>query len=74
VLHFPELDADLEVLGSERSAGLIDNEVDALWSHMCVAADSLSSHVPSVVAHNPPNGVGGGVVVVACIEYPFVFV
>jgi hypothetical protein len=58
VLHFPELDADLEVLGSERSVGLIDNEVDALWSHMRVAVDSLSSHVPSAVAHNPPNSAG----------------
>jgi hypothetical protein len=34
VLHFPELDADLEVLGSKHSAGLIDDEVDALWSHV----------------------------------------
>jgi hypothetical protein len=58
VLHFPELDADLEVLGSKHSVELIDNEVDALWSHMCVAADSLSSHVPSAVACNPPNGAG----------------
>jgi hypothetical protein len=58
VSHFPDLDADLEVLGSGHSAGLIEDEVDALWSWVCMAADSLVSHVPSLVAHNPPDGAG----------------
>jgi hypothetical protein len=58
VLHFLELDADLEVLGSGRSVGLTDNEVDALWSRVCAASDSLASHVPSLVARNPPDSVG----------------
>jgi hypothetical protein len=58
VSHFPELDIDLEVLGSGCSAGLTEDEVDALWSWVHVAADSLALCVPSSVACNPPNGVG----------------
>jgi hypothetical protein len=30
VSHFPELDADLEMLGSRGSTGMIEDEVDAL--------------------------------------------
>jgi hypothetical protein len=56
--HFSELDTNLEVLGSSRSVGLIDDEIDALWSHVHATADSLVSHVPSSVACNPPNGAG----------------
>jgi hypothetical protein len=56
VSHFLELEADLDVLRFGRIVGLIDDEVDALWSHVCVAADSLVSHVPSSVARNPPDG------------------
>jgi hypothetical protein len=73
VSHFWELDADLEVLGSRRSTGLMEDEADALWSRVCVSLDSLASHVPSSVAHNPP-GSTGGVVVVACVDDHFVFV
>jgi hypothetical protein len=32
VSHFPELDADLEVLRSRHNVGLTEGEVDALWS------------------------------------------
>jgi hypothetical protein len=32
VSHFPEPDADLEVLGSGRNAGLTEGEVDAVWT------------------------------------------
>jgi hypothetical protein len=39
VLHFPELEADMEVLGLGCNAGLIEDEVCALWSRMCMAAD-----------------------------------
>jgi hypothetical protein len=53
--HFLELDADLEVLGSRHNAGLMEVEVDALWSRVHAAMDSLASHVPSLVAHNPPD-------------------
>jgi hypothetical protein len=57
MLHFPELDTDLVVLGFGRTAGLTDDAVDALWSHMRVAAHTLASHVPSLVTHNPLDDV-----------------
>jgi hypothetical protein len=41
VSHFLELDADLEVLGSGHCVGLVDDEVDALWSHVRAALDSF---------------------------------
>jgi hypothetical protein len=52
--HFLELDADIVVLRFRRNEGLTEDEVDALWSWVRVVADSLVSHVPSSVAHNPP--------------------
>jgi hypothetical protein len=58
VLHFPELETELEVLGSGCSVDLIEDEVDALWTRVRTASDSLGSHVPSFVARNPPDGVG----------------
>jgi hypothetical protein len=58
VSHFPELDTDLEVLGSRCSMGLTSDEVDALWSHVRAATDSLTSHIPSSVARNPPDDAG----------------
>jgi hypothetical protein len=58
ISHFPELDADLEVIGSGRSVGLIGDEVDALRSQVRTAADSLESHITSSVACNPPDGAG----------------
>jgi hypothetical protein len=41
ISHFLELDTDLEALRSGRIAGLIEDEIDALWSQVCVAVDSL---------------------------------
>jgi hypothetical protein len=57
VSHFSELDADLEVLVSERSVGMTEDEVDALWSRLRAASDSLASQDPSSVACNPPDNV-----------------
>jgi hypothetical protein len=56
--HFPELDADLEVLGFRRSTGLIEDEVDVVWSWVRAVADSLVLHVPSSMACNPPDSAG----------------
>jgi hypothetical protein len=58
VSHFPEVDADLEVLRSGRNAGLTEGEVDALWSRVHKTIDSLASHVPSSIARNPPDSEG----------------
>jgi hypothetical protein len=55
VSHFSELNVDLEVLKSGCSTGLTEDEVDALWSQVRTTADSLASHIPSSVAHNPPD-------------------
>jgi hypothetical protein len=55
VSRFLELDAELEVLGSGHRAGLVEDEVDALWTPVRASSDSLALHVPSsislVVAH-----------------------
>jgi hypothetical protein len=56
--HFPELDVALEVLGSRRSAGLIEDEVHSLRSRVLAVVESLASHVHSSVAHNPPHVAG----------------
>jgi hypothetical protein len=58
VSQFSELDADLEVLGSRRNVGLTEGEVDALWSQVRAARDSLASHVHSLVSCNPPDKAG----------------
>jgi hypothetical protein len=46
ISHFLKLKTELE------------GEADALWIRVRVASDSLPSHVPSSVAHNPPDDVG----------------
>jgi hypothetical protein len=58
VSHFPKLKTELEVLGSGRSADLIEDEADALWIQVHMASDSLVLHVPSSVARNPPDSTG----------------
>jgi hypothetical protein len=45
--HFLELEAELELLGSGCNADLTYDQADALWTWVCVASDSLASHVPS---------------------------
>jgi hypothetical protein len=57
VSHFLELKTELEVLGSGRNVDLTEDEVDALWTRVCMALDLLALYVPSSVARNPPNGV-----------------
>jgi hypothetical protein len=47
LLHFPDLEIELELLGSERGADLSDDQTDALWPLVSVASDSLESFVPS---------------------------
>jgi hypothetical protein len=45
----------LEVLRSGRSTGLVEGKVDALWSRVSAALDSLALHISSSVACNPPD-------------------
>jgi hypothetical protein len=56
--QFSELETDLELLGSRRNADLMEDQVDALWTQVRPASDSLTSHVLPSVAHNTPDGVG----------------
>jgi hypothetical protein len=53
--HFPKLEPELELLGSEQDADLSDGQTDALWPLVSVASNSLASLVPSSLAHDPPN-------------------
>jgi hypothetical protein len=53
VSHFPELDADLEVLRSRHNTRLAENEVDVLWSQVRASTDSVASHVPPSIDHKP---------------------
>jgi hypothetical protein len=54
--HFLELKSELVLLGSRRNADLTEVEVDALWTQVHMASNSLASYVPSSVAHITPNG------------------
>jgi hypothetical protein len=55
VSHFLKLETELEVVGSGCYMDLTEDEVDAIWIRVRVALNSLASHVPSSVAHNPPD-------------------
>jgi hypothetical protein len=56
--YFSEVDAELELLMSRHNADLTEDQVDALWTWVCAASDSLASHVLPSIAHSPPNGTG----------------
>jgi hypothetical protein len=56
--HFPELETNLELLGTERNTDLMEDQMDALWTQVRSASDSLASHVLPSVTHSPPDGAG----------------
>jgi hypothetical protein len=56
--HFPELDAVLELFGYRLNVNLTEDKVDALWTRVCSASDSLLSHIFPLVARIPPDGAG----------------
>jgi hypothetical protein len=55
VSHFPELEAELELLGSGRNAYLTEDQVDALWTRTRQAPKSLAAFIPLSVAHDSPD-------------------
>jgi hypothetical protein len=57
-LHFPELDTELELLVSGRNVDLMEDQVDAFWTWVRMASDSMMSHVLPSVARSLPNGAG----------------
>jgi hypothetical protein len=54
--HFLELGTEIDLLGSKLSVNLIENQVDALWTQVCLASNLLLSYVPPSVARGPPDG------------------
>jgi prophage DNA circulation protein len=48
--HFPELETEVELLGSGRGTDLSDDQSDALLLQVSVASDSLASLVSSSMA------------------------
>jgi hypothetical protein len=56
--HFPELDTKLETLGSGRNTDLTEGWVDAFWTQVRAASDSVVSHVFPLVPRSPPDGDG----------------
>jgi hypothetical protein len=56
--HFPELEIELELLGSRCNTNLIEGKLDALWTQTCQASESLSLSIPSSVARDSPDDAG----------------
>jgi hypothetical protein len=52
LLHFPELEPELELLRSERNVGLTEDQVDALCIRMHVTSDTLALQVLPLVTHS----------------------
>jgi hypothetical protein len=55
--HFPELEVELDLLGSGYNANLMSDEMEILWTRTHRASESLLSRVPPLAAHSPPDGV-----------------
>jgi hypothetical protein len=51
--------AVLEMLGSGYNTDLMEGQLGAFWTWMCLASESLSSWVPPSAARSPPDGVEG---------------
>jgi hypothetical protein len=58
LLHFPELESELELLGSGYNANLAKDGMEAFWTRTHRASESLSSRVPPPAARSPPNNAG----------------
>jgi hypothetical protein len=53
--HFPELELELELLGFGYNADLMKDEMEVFFISTSRASKSLSSSVPPLVAHSPPD-------------------
>jgi hypothetical protein len=58
LLHFPELEAELELLRSGRNAALTEDRTYALRILARPTSDLLASHILPSVARGPPDGMG----------------
>jgi hypothetical protein len=52
--HVPELETELELLGSRCITDLIEGQLDALWTQMHWASESIALCIPPPVAHDSP--------------------
>jgi hypothetical protein len=50
LLHFPELEVELELLGSGYNADLSCDEMETLWTRTCLA--SIGAHKTSISCAN----------------------
>jgi hypothetical protein len=55
---FPELEVELDMLGSRYNVDLTHDEMEVLWAQTCWTSKSLSSRVPPSAVSSPPDGVG----------------
>jgi hypothetical protein len=58
LLHFLELDTELVLLEFEHNVDLTEDQVDAFWTWVRAASQSLASHILPSIAHNPLDDVG----------------
>jgi hypothetical protein len=58
LLHFLELEHELELLGSEYNTAMMRDDMEVFWTRSCRASESLSSRAPLLVARSSPDGAG----------------
>jgi hypothetical protein len=58
MLHFPELGAELELLGYGCNMDPTEDQVDAIWTQTCQALESLAVFIPPSVEHGSPDDMG----------------
>jgi hypothetical protein len=58
ISHFPELEAELELLGSGHNTDPTEDQVDVLWTWTCQASKLLAAFIPPKVARGTPDDMG----------------
>jgi hypothetical protein len=53
LLHFPELEVELDLLGYSYNADLSSDEIAILWTQTYRVSKSISSRVHPLTARNP---------------------
>jgi hypothetical protein len=56
--YFPEMEVELDQLGSGYNADLSSDEMETLLTRTHRASESLLLHVPPLAAHSPPDDAG----------------
>jgi hypothetical protein len=58
LLHIPELEIELELLGSGRNVDLTEGQLYALWTQMHQTLESLELSITPLVARDSPDDTG----------------